>query len=112
MAKLRTLTRLVRTTNTSTTRRPPRLMIRSTAHLSSNVGVLMLSLVLAVSVRLSTRALDAARQSPSIACTLTTSSNCVMVEHRLISLTGNAYAHRITSSRRSRLELEGFETRS
>jgi hypothetical protein len=39
----------------------------------------------------------------------TTSLSCVMVVNHLISTTVSAYAHRITRSKQSRLELDGLE---
>jgi hypothetical protein len=57
----------------------------------------MLSLVLVVNARLSTTDTGAARQSPSIACTQTTSLNYVMVVLHSISTMAVAYALRTTS---------------
>jgi hypothetical protein len=67
----------------------------------------MWSLVLVVNARLSTTDTDAARQSRSIACMPITSLSFVMVVHCWISTMVNAFALRITRSRRLRLEREG-----
>jgi len=62
-------------------------------------------------VRLSTTATGAARHGPTIACTPTTSLSFVMVVNHLTSTTGVVYAHHITRSKRSKLELGGSNHR-
>jgi hypothetical protein len=109
MPKLRSLAPLVRTFDTRTTRLPPRQKTRSTAPLSSKLGVPMWSSVQGTGARLSTMAIGAARHGPSTACMRTTSLNCVMVVHHLTSTMDAVCVHLITRSKQSRLEQGGLE---
>jgi hypothetical protein len=102
MAKLRTIAPLVRTLDTRTTRPPP----RQTDPIYNTPEFQAWRAQVVARADGQCEAVDHHGHRCSKA---TTSLSFVMVVNHLISTMVSAYAHRITSLRRSRLELDGLE---